>query len=442
MIRNDEGRRFTDEAYATQDEVKAVYNRDDISGVWDKIRSYRFYFDYETELRDNDRNPYKICLTRRLLGTTFDLELRILADLLRIGKLPSPLQDELFLAHEIKALTAASKANGIEVPPKGTLEKLARGELESLPSALFLLDSYSKAYREAFTEKEFSVKGCERINQALLGDDPEAPVKYRKEEVKDVINTLLAPKPEAIPDALNDLSSFLKAVEVPALLKALVIIYVFDVVRPFEFFNEESAALFAKLYLGLSSFGMAGYGLDLESIAFSRSERFFAKLKESEKTLDLTYFINMVLPFLVQEETNLSEEIKGYEEKALEIKAASAPLPVPAPMGGNEFKVEENPAEVALPTFPIGIRPEEVEETAKKLLEVHPQLKKKEAHFYAGHCTIGLHYTIEQFKIGEGTVYETARTSMDDLAGRGFYKKEKIGNKFVYSPIPIQENRK
>jgi hypothetical protein len=31
---------------------------------------------------------------------------------------------------------------------------------------------------------------------------------------------------------------------------------------------------------------------------------------------------------------------------------------------------------------------------------------------------------------------------MDDLATRGFYKKEKLKNKFVYSPIPLTEDKK
>ena len=46
---------------------------------------------------------------------------------------------------------------------------------------------------------------------------------------------------------------------------------------------------------------------------------------------------------------------------------------------------------------------------------------------------------IEQFKKEEKTVYETARTSMEDLANRGFYRKLQIGKKFVYTPIPLKE---
>ena len=40
-----------------------------------------------------------------------------------------------------------------------------------------------------------------------------------------------------------------------------------------------------------------------------------------------------------------------------------------------------------------------------------------------------------EYKREQNVVYETARTSMDNLANLGFYKKEQIRNKFVYTPV-------
>ena len=69
------------------------------------------------------------------------------------------------------------------------------------------------------------------------------------------------------------------------------------------------------------------------------------------------------------------------------------------------------------------------------LLEMDPMLKKSQAHFYVHHCTQGRYYTIQQFVKFEGCVYETGRTSMDDLAKLGYYRRDQIKNKFVYTPI-------
>ena len=38
----------------------------------------------------------------------------------------------------------------------------------------------------------------------------------------------------------------------------------------------------------------------------------------------------------------------------------------------------------------------------------------------------------------ELTVYETARSSMEDLAKKGFYRKELQGKKFIYAPVPMK----
>ena len=66
MNQFEEGRRFTDENYQSKEEVQALYNQGDISSIWDKVLTYRSFFDVETELRDNNSSHYKVCLTHRL----------------------------------------------------------------------------------------------------------------------------------------------------------------------------------------------------------------------------------------------------------------------------------------------------------------------------------------------------------------------------------------
>ncbi len=73
---------------------------------------------------------------------------------------------------------------------------------------------------------------------------------------------------------------------------------------------------------------------------------------------------------------------------------------------------------------------------AEDLLESDPFLKPGQAAFYVRHCTVGKFYTIAQYQKATGCVYETARTSMDNLAKRGYYKRENLKNKFIYTPIP------
>ena len=84
--------------------------------------------------------------------------------------------------------------------------------------------------------------------------------------------------------------------------------------------------------------------------------------------------------------------------------------------------------------MPIGLDEKDAFLVAQNLLEIYPSMKKGQAEFYSKHCTIGKYYTISQYKKEQNVAYETARTSMDNLVNLGFYKKEQIKNKFVYTP--------
>ena len=68
-------------------------------------------------------------------------------------------------------------------------------------------------------------------------------------------------------------------------------------------------------------------------------------------------------------------------------------------------------------------------------MEMNPNLSHGQAYFYARHCTIGMYYTVDQYKKCVGCAYETARSSMNNLVLLGYYKKELLKKKFVYLPV-------
>ena len=94
--------------------------------------------------------------------------------------------------------------------------------------------------------------------------------------------------------------------------------------------------------------------------------------------------------------------------------------------------------QVAVTYIPPALDERQAARLEVHLLEMDPLLKKHEAKFYARHCTLGKRYTIAQYKKSIGCVYETARTSMDHLVTLGYYRKEMVKNKHVYTPIPKQ----
>ena len=109
--------------------------------------------------------------------------------------------------------------------------------------------------------------------------------------------------------------------------------------------------------------------------------------------------------------------------------------PKPQPVVEEKVVVKPQSEQIAVAYVPPVLDERQAARLEQHLLELDPSLRKHEAHFYARHCTLGKSYTIAQYKKSIGCVYETARTSMDQLVELGYYRREQVKNKYVYSPI-------
>lgn len=421
----EEGKKYTDLVYATKEDVKAILNRDNIEQSWERVLSYRSLFRVETELRDKDFNPFTLTLTPKLLSLCYDLEERLFSDLSLFYSLK---RKSLFVKErKLFALKALSRHCLNKMPNDSTLEKIALLEIENVPSALFLLGEYSRLLERV--DLAFDKDLPSKINSLLQGDSSFDSALLRKGSATDVLNPLLPCPEEEIERQLSALFLFLSQKEIPLLARTVSAIYFFLAHRPFEYVNEETAALTLKSFLQSSGLSLVGYFLDFESVLFSHSEGFFLRMKESEKTLDLTYMLTYVLPFLSKDEEKIRETLLNCQ-KDEQLPDASLGEDVPV-----ESPDEES---LALPSFGKRDDRKTIEERAQRLREIYPSLKRREAHFYAGHCRIGSYYSIEDFVRSEMSVYETGRQGMEGLTKKGFYRKVREGKKFLYTPIPIE----
>lgn len=423
-MRNEEGSKFTDTYYATRDEIERTYNTTNVTDILRRVKDYRSYYDYETPLRTYSDSFYSLCLTRSLLAKAYALERKLVLDERLFFSLKQADQSLLTKDYKLSALIATSRNSGLK-PHEATLRKIVDNSLSAIPQDLFIIDAYSAAFDKFQEVEEISLSTIYSINKTLILDDETAPVKLRTSLIENLNNPLKQAEPDKVPHLLQSLLDTLKDEEIPLLLRALIIIYFFTACRPFEFSNEETSAILAKSFLASNGVRLA-YLLDFESLAFSKSDLVFKRLVACQDNDDLTYACFSFLPYLINQE-------EALHNKLLSIKNNPTTTEETIKQDGNVT------GERALPIFPLSIDQEEAKETADKLMKIYPALKRKQAHFYSTHCTIGLYYTVNDFKEYEKTVYETARTSMDDLANKGFYKKSKLNNKFIYSPIPIKE---
>ena len=432
MSINEEGKNLTEGQFCSIEQVRAKYNKDDVTEIWNRVIAYRRNFNYETDLRDASHNPYFITLTRTILTKAHNIEIKLMKDLIDFSSLSTENKEKLLLERKIYALKAVNRFKAQKEINDDLYERIAHLTIDSLPSSLISLNAYSSAYNTNFFLSGINLENIERVNKHVLNEPDAINVEYREEGYEDVINPLTLIDPKEIPLFLNNLIAFLKDENLSYIIRAIGLVYALFSLRPFKYLNEETCSLLAKSFLVSSPLSAIGYLLDFESICFSKSESVFKKAKECENTLELSYFVDMVLPFFEREEKNISEKInfllKEEKEKANALES-------------NEEIKYEIERKTSLPFFPTNDK-NQPSEIVKKLKELYPSLKEKQAHFFATHCTIGLFYTISQFQKEENTVYETARTSMDELARLGLYLKTKVNKKFVYAPVPKNDINK
>lgn len=471
MPTQDIGIRWSEEKYATKDEVRDAYNMSMIDNIWKQIIDYRRLYTKTLDLHNIDRTPYMVVVTQTIQLKVASVERRLSRILVKTHDMKA-YGKELFAkrryAKTIEVLDSNYKTNISQEMVSHLLDE----DLSTIPSQYSLIYNYIrtlKYYASGHYTDIIDYRLLESILKQIQGvyfDNLTLEKEYREEEIETSHyyqnNYVYKAAPiERIADMIDELCNFVRESDLSPVIKAIVANYYLNYVKPFDYLNEEANALFAKICLGHFDFDEASMYLNFEKIVFDTDEKLNKISVECQKTLDLTYYVNYILDLLDEDLKDILDEIvlterdeikneqidlsedEGLNAKSMveeeakpserSVAVMARPVEFVKPQEPSPYIGESN---VALPVFPAGLKEQDVEGIVTNLLEVYPYLKRTQAHFYARHCTIGKHYTISQFKKEENVAYETARTSMDFLAENGFYSKTKVRNKFVYSPVP------
>lgn len=449
---------FSNKSYATKQEVaKALHIGSNIDGFWNNILAYRSNFARKLNLRDIERTPFNIVLTPLILNNVNSIERKLSKLMIRYEKLgPNDVaRFSLRNNNMIKSLRHIANKYNISIEDN-VLTSMVNGDFSpSLPNQISIKNYYDalkeieKYYADPINENTF-YKFASILSGINSFDD-----LYRKEEIEDrnsrlVIDRVYSAAPlERIQQMINDLLEFINDETYSSVIRAIVSYFYLIMMKPFNYFSEEIAILVAKSILAHNDFDEVGILLDLETLIDDLSEEQGQLIKEVLRSNDVTYIVNKIIELLIpsidemlsylakNNAQDIMQEFFKGEDNQKEIKEENTQKINETLV--NDEKVLHNvdyEVRVALPKFPIGLDEKDANYIAEHLLELNPNLKKGEAMFYAHHCTVGKYYTIQQFKTVNECAYETARTSMDHLASEGYYRKEMIKNKFVYTPIP------
>ena len=484
---NDIPLRYTDENYVTKAGLKSALHMSLVDDFWKGVLSYRKNYEKKVELPNVAKVNFHYTASMGVNAkiAAFSAQLESFQEKMAEFEQVSPnsfarFERELLLP-ELQVASAVGRIEADELALKAMLKGVyndfnPEAKEKSLSSYLRqerkLHSSKPSSYEDFFGESYF----------ALLGRG-DLSYFYREKDLTSIYTTALfgrgtdsyAPFGE-IPRMMESLFRFLDDASVPLALRASAGVYYCYYVRPFETQNELTALLLGKALLqtALPSYS---YLLPLES-CLKLTPELRDVLNQTLKDCDLTYFtlhlISVLSPWIEEtlssiskaEKEEVAEEFLGKPEEVAEEKASLSPsspslneakekkvvaspevedkpkeskVPLLTPEEEKSFSLKESASAIAAPRPSYSDK--EVKETARYLLETNPSLSKKQALFYASHCTLGRFYTIQDFKKASRCAYETARTSMDALSELGFYAKKQIKNKFVYTPIKQGEEK-
>lgn len=478
---------FTELKYTSRKEMGNELGIQVPDEMWKRVINYRSTYNNILPIRDVDNRNLVFCLYPTLASKSKQVEdklKKIVNENEALGELTGDKQ-HFRLTLQANCLNAIAELNKINIE-ENRFKKLITSENpydegeEQLLNYLYALDFVEEHYQDTIDDNYLS-----ELYSRVTGIS-ELTYFYRDTDMTDFPSITIvgrsynkAPS-RLIEQMMDSLFAFINSNNLSALNKALITYYYVLYVWPFRDYNQEIALLMAKSVL--AHFSMSGLGAfaPLEKLALEK-ENFINKiLNDVRLTADVTYFVSPINTIFEKAIDEIIEVLKDYtateirhdfyrpEEKEVENVAPSEEENIEPQIEPEEEKpaviepvndivvtneeVKESKEEVEMTSkeeieklpekteLAINYIPRELDERDAKrlenhLLELDVRLKKGEAYFYARHCTIGMYYTIEQYRKALKCVYETARTSMDHLAELGYYKKTKYGKKFVYTPI-------
>ena len=489
MAGNDLAMRFTEEKYATKNEVARELKISSVDTFWANILAYRSNFYHYLTVRTIEKKMLLLCGCPAVNSLVNNVEMKMIRVNREYGMLSPQSKGYRFLnqTFQKKILYILNDAEQLQVGEDFVNSVLRNEVVSALPNNMLLvnylnaLNYIKKAYVNAIDEDFLAslyakLLGTEELTEFYRSNDDHNP------ENRVLIDRIYTSAPWNIIDSMmNSLFTFIQTSTLSTSLKAVIVYFYINYVKPFNKYSEEVAVLMAKAVLAHEAFGETVVDLPLEQLLLLSNEEVARIYVEVQKTADVTYFVNYAFKHLSQYcESFLDEiaqgkvqELKADFYQADEVKEEEIEVPeqeervetVDLFEASKEEEVEE--PQPVLKEEPVVEQPKVLEEQPKKktvkvtyvqeelavayipvaldekqavlleqdLLERDPELKKGEAKFYARHCTKGKKYTIAQYKKSLRCAYETARTSMDHLAELLYYRKEKVKNKYVYIPV-------
>lgn len=465
MSENNLAIKFTNEHYYTKKEVQEEMRIPVIDSIWNNVLEYRSNFNQSLTLKHIDDTRYSVCLTPRINEIINSCErklIRLFGNYLRTNN--SNEKNVFKKVAYSKILNSIAQRYNLN-PDEKIIENIISKNISTLSPEYLILNRYYQCLNEIDINSSCNIDddSLAEFYSYLIGDDKSGNASYRINEVNNNLSKVIIGKlylgipVSLIESNMNDLFSFIYNSHLSMLIKAISAFYFVYYVKPFDAYTEEIATLTFKKVLAVNDLGPVASFINIENL-LNDKEKLESYIIESQKTYDLTYLVTYLLDKIEKQIDDVLEDMQvaknlviqgeiyqiDEEENEIEpvlnqVKEERKPeekvITITKPIQVNSSNPVIYNKDIAIDSLPTGLSEEEALILENHLMESNPNLSRGQAYFYARHCTLNMKYTISQYKKELGCAYETARTSMDHLVYLGYYRKELLKNKFIYTPV-------
>ena len=300
MAGNDLAMRFTEDKYATKNEVARELRVTSVDTFWANIQAYRSHFYHYLSIRTIEKNMLVFCGCPAVNTLVNNIEMR----LMRVNReyamvLPNSKQYRVLNKYFNKdILESLNKFEQLQVGDDFIASVLRNEVVSAIPNNMLLVN-YMKAlnYIKSAYVNPINEDFLAGVYGKLIGTD-ELTEFYRLNEDRNPENRVLIDRvytcapTNLIGDMMNSLFSFISNSTLPTSLKAIVTLFYVNYIKPFARYSSEVAILMAKAILAHDAFGDTVIDLPLEKMLLLPSEEEAKIYVEVQKTADVTYFVN------------------------------------------------------------------------------------------------------------------------------------------------------
>ena len=268
-------KKFSNEIYATKQDVSRALKTPLIDGFWTNILEYREQFFKVIKLKHIDGQSFQVCLTPEISSRINVLERKLSKIMINYSRLEANGTNRYFIYNSFKSeLESIAKLYSIN-PTETDYKNIIGNNSSFVSSDISILKRYLDCLKdlERNSLQDIDDNTIGNFYSYLMGTD-ELTSYYRTKNVQNqysryqIGKIYLGVPPNVIENAVDQLIVYIENSNDSLFVKAVCTFYFLYYIKPFETYSEEIAMLLFKKVLSYNELGSVVAFINFESDIF------------------------------------------------------------------------------------------------------------------------------------------------------------------------------